>query len=389
MKITEVEAFVLTVPDVEADATSSAQDDVVVRIHTDEGLVGIGETDTNPWAVKALIGSRGTHSMGRGLTEMLVGEDPRQPVSLWQKLYVGSAMSGRRGLGICALGAIDMALWDLWGKIEGVPVWRLLGGAVNDHLTPYASLLPEGASLAAYRESLVDKAREARALGFGAIKAEVCLNGPYSHMGLQEGNDDVVDVVAAVREAIGPEIVLMVDVAYAWVDMKEALQVIRRLEPYDIFFIETPLPTDDLRGYARLTDATGVRVAAGEWLNSRFEFFDIIDRGAVDVVQPDVGRVGGLTEARRVAEYAHDRGCLVVPHCWKTGIGIAASAHLCATAPNAPYLEYLPPTLADSVLRRDLVEEELTLVDGRIPLPEQPGLGIELSEPALEAYRVA
>lgn len=109
----------------------------------------------------------------------------------------------------------------------------------------------------------------------------------------------------------------MVDVAYAWREVKEAAEVIRQLEPYDLFFLETPLPADDLEGHARLTDLTGVRVAAGEWLTSRFEFFDLIDRGGVDVVQPDVGRVGGLTEARRVADYARDRGRLVVPHCWK------------------------------------------------------------------------
>jgi L-alanine-DL-glutamate epimerase-like enolase superfamily enzyme len=388
MKITEIECFVLLVPDFDAEACSSAQDNIVVQIYTDEGVVGIGETDTNPWAVKALIEAPGTHCMGLGLKEMLIGEDPLQVESLWEKMYIGSAMNGRRGLGICAIGALDMALWDIRGKVEGKPVWKLLGGPKQSELTPYASLLPVGNTLKEYRESLVKKAKEAVKFGFDAIKAELCIKGPYSHMGLQERDRDIVDVVAAVREAIGSDITLMVDVAYTWQDFKEALRVMRKLETYDLFFIETPLPSDNLEGYARLADSTGIRIAAGEWLNSRFEFFDLIDRGHIDVAQPDVGRVGGLTEARRVVEYAQDRGRLIVPHCWKTGIGIAASAHLCASAPNAPFMEFLPAPLAESKLRQELVLDEIKLVNGRIPLPEKPGLGVELNEEALIRYQV-
>lgn len=388
MKITDIECFVLLTPECEVGACSSAQDDVVVRIHTDEGIVGVGETDANPWAVKALIEAPGTHCMGLGLGEMLIGQDPLQPETLWEKLYIGSAMNGRRGLGMCAIGALDMALWDIRGKVEGKPVWQLLGGARRSTLTPYASLLPAGTTLAEYKESLVAKAREAVQLGFRAIKAEVCIRGPYSHMGLQERDEDIVDAVAAVREAIGPDIALMVDVVYAWYDFKEALRVIRQLEPYDLFFVETPLPVDDLDGHARLADVTDVRIASGEWLNSRFEFIDLIDRGHIDVAQPDVGRVGGLTEARRVVEYAHDRGRLVVPHCWKTGIGIAASVHLCAAAPNAPFFEFLPARLSESRLRQELVEYDIALVNGCMPLPDTPGLGVELNEDALARYRV-
>ena len=121
MKITAVECFVLLVPDFRADACSSAQDNIVVKIHTDSGHVGIGETDTNPWVAKAMIEAPGTHIMGLGLRETLIGKDPRDVEGLWEKLYIGSAMTGRRGLGICAIGALDMALWDLVGKIEGKP----------------------------------------------------------------------------------------------------------------------------------------------------------------------------------------------------------------------------------------------------------------------------
>ena len=181
----------------------------------------------------------------------------------------------------------------------------------------------------------------------------------------------------------------MVDVAYGWGDWKEALRAIEMFAEEDIYFVETPLPSDDIEGYAKLAAASPVRIAAGEWLNTRFEFLELMEQDALDVVQPDVGRVGGLTEARRVALHARDRGVLVVPHCWKSAIGIAASAHLAAIAPTCSYIEFLPPTLADSRLRRELVSEELPVVDGLIPLPDKPGLGITVNEDALKAFKVA
>jgi L-rhamnonate dehydratase len=155
----------------------------------------------------------------------------------------------------------------------------------------------------------------------------------------------------------------------------------------DIYFIETPLPSDDIDGYAKLAQASPVRVAAGEWLNTRFEFRELIDRNALDVIQPDVGRVGGLTEACRVAATARDRGLTVVPHCWKSAIGIAASAHLAAVSPTCTFIEFLPRELADSRLRRELCSEELPVENGHIPLPSRPGLGISLNEEALRTFQ--
>ena len=146
----------------------------------------------------------------------------------------------------------------------------------------------------------------------------------------------------------------------------------------DLFFLETPLQIDDLDGYATLSREAPMRIAAGEWQNTRFEFLELLDRGQVQVAQPDVGRVGGLTEAMRVCHMAQDRGRLIVPHCWKTGIGIAASAHMAAAIPNCPYIEYLPSELCDSALRRDLVSEPLEMKDGIVKLPEKPGLGLSL-----------
>lgn len=389
MKITEIECIALVIPDFDSEACSSAQDNLVVRVHTDEGLVGIGETDANPWAVRAFIEAPGTHCMGLGLSEMLLGADPRDVEGLWQRLYEGSAMNGRRGLGIHAIGALDMALWDLRGKEAGLPVWKLLGRAVRDSITPYASLLPDGRDLEAYANSLVERVRAAQRLGFDAAKLEICIKGPYSHNAIQVEDDvEIARIVAACREAVGRDMTLMVDVAYCWPEWRTALRAIEMFAEHDIFFVETPLPSDDLEGYAVLAATSPVPIAIGEWQTTRFEFRDLIDHGNVQVVQPDVGRCGGLTEARRIARYAEEKGRLVVPHCWKSALGIAASAHLAAIAPACAYIEYLPHELADSALRKDLVSRELELENGRIPLPDRPGLGVELNEDAIAKYRV-
>jgi len=388
MKITGIDCHVLLVPDFDTEACSSAQDDLVVEVHTDAGITGIGETDTNPWVGRACIQARGTHCMGLGLAEMLIGADPLQPEAIWQKLYSGSKMTGRRGALICAMGAIDMALWDIKGKALGVPIYKLLGGAVKDHVTPYASLLPTGRNLEEYRRSLLDKLRRAQGMGFTAAKLEICINGPYSHNALQEPDEAVVEMVAACRLSVGTDFALMVDVAYAWSNAKQALRILNQLEPYNLFFFETPLDIDDLEGHAFLHDHSPIRIAAGEWQNTHFEFLDLADRGRVDVLQPDIGRVGGITEARKVCQIAADRGRLLIPHCWKSGIGIAASVHLGAATACCPYIEFLPAELSESALRRELLATDLSLVNGTIPLPQKPGLGIELNREALKKYSV-
>ncbi|MDZ4718337.1 MAG: mandelate racemase/muconate lactonizing enzyme family protein [Roseiflexaceae bacterium] len=388
MKITHIDCHVLLVPDYDVEACSSAQDNLVVEIHTDEGITGIGETDTNPWVARECIRARGTHIMGVGLEELLLGADPMQPEALWQKLYSASKMTGRRGALICALGALDMALWDIKGKALGVPIHSLLGGAVKEQIVPYASLLPTGHTLAEYRASLLEKLGQARTAGFQAAKLEICINGPYSHNGLQERDEHVIEIVAACRELVGSAFTLMVDVAYAWDTAHTALRIIKQLEPFDLFFLETPIDIDDLAGYAFLHQHSPIRIAAGEWQNTHWEFLDLADRGMLDVLQPDVGRVGGFTEARKVCQIAADRGRLVVPHCWKTGIGIAASAHLAAASACCPYVEFLPAALSESALRRELIADELHMINGAIPLPQRPGLGIELNYAAIEKYRV-
>jgi L-alanine-DL-glutamate epimerase-like enolase superfamily enzyme len=389
MRITDVRTHVLLDPAYDVGATSSAQDTVVVEIETDEGLIGIGETDLNAWIARACIEAPGTHTMDRGLKSMLLGRDPLDPEAIWQELYVGTAMTGRRGALINAIGAIDIALWDIAGKAAGVPSWNLLGEQAHDSLTPYASLQPEVTSLDAYVSSMTAWATRARELGFTAAKLEATFDGPYAHKGLSGPDEWIVEVVRAVREAAGPEMTLMVDVQYAFDSVERALAAAEAIAPYDIFFLETPLWVDDLAGYAELARRSPVRIAQGEWLTTRFEFQALIEGGCVQVAQPDIGRVGGLTEARRVARMAADHDLLVVPHAWKTGISVAVAAHLAMVTPQMPFFEFLPAELCESRLRKELVQDELVYRDGKLGVPARPGLGFELNRDALEEFSEA
>ena len=389
MNITKVECHVLLAPDYNPSFTSSAQDSFLVILHTNEGFTGIGESDVNPWIAKACIEAPGTHTMGLCIKDMLLGADPRDIESLWRKLYIGTAMNGRRGAVVHALGAVEIALWDLLGKARNMPVYKLLGDLRPDPVVPYASLQPAGSSFETYRDALCAAAERAKSLGFKAVKAEVTMNGPYAHSGLHESYDRHTEVVAAVRETLGPEVTLMVDVQYLWEDAATALSVVKDWQEFDLYFLETPIWADNLDEYAKLAEAAPMPIAAGEWLATHYEFEALMDRGKISVAQPDVGRVGGLNEARRVCHMAKERGLTIVPHCWKTGVSISATAHLAFVTPHCAFIEYLPPILCEETLRRELVTEELDLVDGTIPPPTKPGLGVELNWDAVNRYKVA
>jgi len=386
MKIVDVKTHVLLDPGYDPGATSSSQDSVVVEVITDEGLVGIGETDLNAWVARAFIEAPATHTMDRGLAQQLIGRDPLDPEAIWEDLYVGTAMTGRRGGGVHAIGALDIALWDICGQAADKPCWQLWTDVERESLTPYASLQPEVTSLDAYRDSMVAWGVRAKELGFRAAKCEATFSGPYVHKELHGDDAKVVEVVTAVREAVGPDVALMVDVQYAFDSVDRALRCAEALAELDIYFLETPLWADDLAGYAELQRRSPVRIAQGEWLATRHEFAALIDTG-IAVVQPDVGRVGGLTEARRVCDLAAAAGRIVVPHAWKTGISVAVAAHLAMATPHMPFFEFLPAELCESRLRKELTNDELVFRhDGTMAPPRRPGLGIDLNRDALEEF---
>lgn len=389
LTITGIDCHVLLAPDFDPGMTSSAQDSLIVVVHTDGGVSGIGESDANPWMMKACIEAPGTHTMGLSIKDMLIGEDPFRIGAIWEKIYIGTAMNGRRGIVIHALGAIEMALWDLCGKAVGKPVHALLGGATRDRITPYASLQPAGQRFEDYRDALVQSALNAKALGFKAIKSEVTMNGPYAHGGMRENYDRHTEVVAAVRKAIGPDMVLMVDVQYLWKDAATCLSVVKDWGEFDCYFLETPIWSDNVGEMAKLAEAAPMKIACGEWLATRHEFTELMDIGKIGVAQPDVGRVGGLGEAKIVCDMAKERGLTIVPHCWKTGVSISATAHLAFVTDHCAFIEYLPPQLCLERLRRELAREELVLENGTIPLPTKPGFGFEVDWDVVRRYTVA
>jgi L-alanine-DL-glutamate epimerase-like enolase superfamily enzyme len=389
MKITAIDCHVLLAPNFDPALTSSAQDSFIVVIHTDEGIDGYGESDVNPWIAKACIDAPGTHTMSLSLRDILIGADPSDIAALWQRMYIGTCMHGRRGAVIHAMGALEMALWDIKGKIQGKPVYELLGGLRQSSIVPYASLQPSGKSFEEYRDSLCAWARRAKEFGFKAVKAEVTMNGPYAHSGLHESFDRHTEVVAAVRKALGTDMALMVDVQYLWNDAATALETVQQWKEFDLFFLETPIWVDNLDEYARLHDEAPMKIASGEWLATHWEFAELIERGKIDVAQPDVGRVGGFLEAKKVCDLAASHDRMIVPHCWKTGLSVTATAHLAFNTPHCAFVEYLPPHLCVETLRRELVQEGFDFVDGRILPPKKSGLGIELNEEVLQRYKVA
>ena len=372
MRITDVEALVLSMPQIDVGAADSTQDALIVRVHTDEGIVGIGEVDASPTIVKAVIDAPPSHAISSGLREVLIGEDPRDIERLWDKMYQGSIFYGRRGVAIMALSGLDIALYDILGKKLGVPVYRLLGGARRKSITAYAStLMPDTP------EEAQEHSRELAARGFKAIKFG------WGPLGNNEDLDE--ELVAAVRRGAGEEVEILLDVGFGWRNADHAIKMTRRIERYRPYLIEEALLPDDVEGYARLADAVDIPIAAGEENTTRFEFRDLLERGRIDIVQPDVTRCGGLTEAKRIAELAHAMGKPCVPHAWSTGIISAASLHLIATIPNALFLEYC---VRPNPLNTSLVKNPVQIQDGMATVSEEPGLGVELVEEELARFAV-
>jgi L-alanine-DL-glutamate epimerase-like enolase superfamily enzyme len=373
MKITDVEPIHLRLPEVDAARCDGTQDTLVVRVHTDEGIDGVGEVDSVPVVARAAIEAPPSHAIATGLRSLLLGEDPTEIERLWDKMYRGTVYFGRYGPAIHALSGIDMALWDLWGKITNRSVSNLLGGAFRHRILAYASsLMPETpAEAGRLAERFADQGYRAMKFGWGPI-----------------GRDPKLDeeLVQCIRSAVGDDIRIMIDGGLAW-DLKGAVRIAHVYQKYDVFWLEEPLQPDDIEGYRELASRTSIYIAAGEQESSRRAFEELLDEARLDILQPDLGRCGGLTEGKRIASMAHDRRKLVIPHAFKTGILVAASTHFAASIPNGLMVEH---TTSTSPLSRDLVAHPIEFDDGYVIVPaDRPGLGIEIDEAVLERYRVA
>jgi L-alanine-DL-glutamate epimerase-like enolase superfamily enzyme len=371
MRITAVEPLLLRLPHIDTSRADGTQDTLLVRIHTDEGLTGVGEADSSPYLVRTAIEMPSSHAVSRGLAELLVGEDPLQVGRLWQRLYQGSSYYGRSGAALHAISAIDVALWDLAGKAAGLPVHALLGGARVDSLRVYASeVMPED------EDGVRRIAERAVAAGYGALKLG------WGPLGRDLAHDE--RLIRAAREVLGRERDLMIDGGQAYT-VKRAAELVRRVEDVGLYWLEEPLWPDDYEGYRRLSDRVDVRIAAGEADATIGPFRALVERGHVDVLQPDLGRCGGFTVGRQLAELARERHVEVVPHCFKSGLHVVASLHLACTLDRPTYSEY---SVAESPLAGGLLAEPLPFADGRLAVPAGPGLGVELDEELVSSLRI-
>ena len=382
-RIVEIETIPLYENVDRSDDLDGSNATIVVRITDDAGITGIGECDAPPSLVEAAFETPNMHAWSKGLRATLIGADPIELSAIWQRLYDATLWHGRRGLGIHAISAVDIALHDLVAKRFGIPVWKLLGGARKSELTPYATVfpgMPQGRGIDELMDRIGTQFEIARRIGFRAVKMEVLFGDLVSDRALAE-------CIREGRRLLGPEMTLMLDFGYRWSDWRDALGLLTRIEECDIFFAEAPLKHDDLLGHARLAERSPIRICGAEAAATRFEIREWIEIGKVDIVQPNIGRAGGFTEMRRIADMCELYGVQCVPHGWKTGITSACGLHFQAACPNVPFIEYLAPELYDSALRRELIEPAgYPLENGRISLPQEPGLGIALNRGAIEKF---
>lgn len=376
MKITDVEAIVLRQPAVNEGIADGSQDDLIIRVHTDEGIVGVGEVDSAPEVVKAVIEAPASHAIASGLRHVLIGEDPMDVEGLWWKMYRAAIYYGRRGVAVHAISGIDIALWDIKGKVLGKPVHELLGPAPKrDRVRAYAStLMPDTEDeVRAKVSGLVER------YGFTAVKLGW---GPLG----QDWQHDV-RLARAAREAGGDGVDILIDAGLGYgADASTAIRVARELEQLGIYWLEEPFLPDELGAYAELADSVDVLIAAGEEEATRWGFLELIERGHVDVVQPDVTRCGGLSETMRIAQLAVEHDVACVPHAWKSGVIKAASLHINAVLDTALFQEYC---VAETPINTDLTRQKFPILrDGFVEIPREPGLGVDLDPEVLERLAV-
>jgi D-galactarolactone cycloisomerase len=358
VKITGVRALPLGIPLRAATPPSpwsaGAAKQLLVRVATDAGLVGWGECFAYgaPLAVVNVV--------EEALAPLLVGEDPTAIEPLTDKMHRALMIWGRRGLAMFAVSGVELALWDLAGKARGVPVWALLGGLAQPSIRAYASLLRYDTT-----SDVARAASAAAAAGFTAVKL----------------HQTEVESVAAVRDALGDRVEIMLDTNCPWT-VEQAIRIGRAFERYDLRWLEEPVwPPEDYAGLARVRAALGVAVATGENEMTMFGHAAILAAGAADILQPSVTKVGGLGEMRKIATLATAAGVTFVPHSYYFGPGLAATVHLCAATPGVPYVEFPPGDL-----EAPLVAEPIRCVDGRVSAGDRPGLGADPDPDVVARY---
>lgn len=337
----------------------------LLEVVTDEGLSGFGSVFTSSALVAAGLAT---------LRQHWLNESAIEPERVSEKLRQSSFWQGRGGTLEHVISGIDIALWDLFGKVCQQPVARLLGGYYRREIKPYASLLFDEP------EILSERLQAVAGRGFRAIKLG------WRPFGRRNADFDEL-LVRTARETVGPDVEILVDAGgseqfwphgYKW-----ALRTSHMLAHYDVGWFEEPLPPDDIEGFIRLREHSPVPIAGGEVLTRRQSFIPWLARGAFDIVQPDATKCGGLSEARRIAWLAYDHNIQFVSHGWNTAVGVAADLQLAASLPVARFVEFLTPA---PYIENILVEPFKLDPQGQLQIPEKPGLGIEIDRDALKRY---
>jgi len=369
MKIREIRAVGLRGATPEGGWSDEIERDdcvhTLIAVITDEGLTGLGSVFTNDGLVKSALAV---------LEPLYRDENALEPERVSEKLRQNMFWLGRGGSITHTISGIDIALWDVLGKATGQPVGRLLGGRYRDRVKPYASLLMEEL------HPLVNKLARYKEQGFRAFKMGW---GPFGRQ--RDASDEAILYTA--REILEREIPLMVDAggsdAFWHRDYKWALRTSQMLAKYHVTWFEEPLKPDAINDYILLRQNSPVPIAAGEVLTRRQSFQPWLQNGALDVVQPDVTKVGGITESRRIAWMAQDNGIRFIPHGWNTAVGLAVDLQLASALPDTDLVEYI----TGSPYVDEIVDGEWKLdEDGMLAIPDAPGLGIELDMDALAKY---
>src|SRR6185369_13625405 len=337
----------------------------LVVVRTDEGLTGVGSVFTSDLLVRGAL---------KLLEPLVIGESALEPERVSEKLHRNTFWQGRGGSVTHAISGIDIALWDLLGQATGQPVGRLLGGRYRERVRPYASILMQQPG------PLANQLRAIKAKGFRAFKIGW---GPFGR------GDSKLDeaIVRAAREAVGSDSLLMVDAGASdafWAQgYKWALHTAEMLANYDVAWFEEPLRPDAMTDYVELRRRAPVPIAGGEVLTRRQSFQPWLQAGAFDIVQPDVTKVGGISEERRIAWMAQENGVRFIPHGWNTAVGLAADLQLASAFPGTDLIEYLMGSpFIDQIAAGGWQFD----ADGMLPIPNTPGLGLTLDRDALSRY---
>jgi D-galactarolactone cycloisomerase len=351
----------------------AARTAMLVEISTDDGLTGWGECYGPAAVCRSIVETL--------LAPRLIGRDPFDVEVIWEELYNRVKDYGLTGMTISGISGVDIALWDIIGQACGKPIHKLIGGAFRAEVQAYAT----GGYFHEMDRVVEDAVREAAGHiedGFRAIKIKI---------GLGDIERDIARV-AAVREAIGPGVRLMVDANHCF-SVPVAIRLGRQLEALNVEWFEEPISPEDIDGYVEVTRALDIAVAGGENEFTRYAFRDIVSRKAMDIVQPDVCAAGGITECKKIAALASAHGVECVPHAWGSAIGLAATLHFLAALPDMPpSLVPMPPLLefeqTENPFRDLLAARPITQERGIVRIPDKPGLGIEVDRSVIERFRV-